>query len=377
MLFQPASRISSAFAMILLLSLSVSPVVAQEGLQTTTGFSVPVPGSGSFEERYSADILDLRRFGYGSVRTKTNQRRPALPGIDHLPVNVHGIAGLLPGSDFLTGLATSFGKLNDGRCLRFFLDLPERGEDVDFEQSFPRLFPSYDEACLLKDLSWVPSELRTVVGILEVRSEPREPFCSVTLTGRRTAVTSRHCFVNRNGGYTTGCQTFHEPGLVVRFLEAPETDYRVEVLSTACSKHEGPYGFEEDLIEIELDRDVDTPAPARWAAAEEPLEESTFWLIGHSRYAREAHVGDWGAAEQFATIRYSPESTCGVLVSHDRCLLHSCQSAPGMSGAGLLRVGDEGVEILGIQTDASAPERDCGAETIRGVNRALRLTASP
>ena len=75
-------------------------------------------------------------------------------------------------------------------------------------------------------------------------------------------------------------------------------------------------------------------------------------------------------------MRYAEQATCGILHVSDACVLHTCQTAPGTSGAGLLSMSeDHVVRLLAVHQGGVEREKKCeGIETnSEEINLAVRV----
>ena len=259
------------------------------------------------------------------------------------------------------------------RTLRRYMAADER---IKLEE----VFADYDTNCLIADVGSIPLSVRSVVGILELFDGTWHPFCTATLVNDRTVITSKHCFVERSTGIrSVGCAYWPTPqGIVVRFLHDLGRAYRLVKLSIQCLNRNERYSVLNDYVEATLGEDVVKSVPARIAQRSNAILPGTsFWSVGYSSYVTEAY-GEKAQPLPLAAIRYAPVETCGVLAATTSCVFHSCQTAPGTSGAGLLREVDGAVELIGVHFGSSEPFAVCGegAPQTKDVNLAIRLYES-
>lgn len=223
--------------------------------------------------------------------------------------------------------------------------------------SFPS---SFDTNCLtpLKDL---PVPLKRVVGIL--LDKDGKAFCSATITGARTVLTSRHCFVRGEDGA-------EEPNLEQLFteqisLQTAEQHHGRDSFSIAAPDAAAlplaPFVASDDYLVLrvkswDLQYQVATD-PVRLPEGKNPIPA---WIIGSNPTL--ADVGQAKTAMDFT--RGSKPQACAILeVSAKGCVYHSCQTGPATSGAGIL-VYDESkpadpVRLLGVHKGPVASAKSC------------------
>ena len=294
-------------------------------------------------------------------------------------------------------LKSEFNKLGDGECGKhadefynqwYYLSSKYKDEVkksgslrqhllTQEQQSLDEKFSNYDENCLSSRLDRIPKEIQRVVGILEVRGNNGKPFCTTTLIGPRTVITSRHCFVEpTRGQQVVGCRALSRPGLSIRFLYDLYKEYKVEgLLDSDCARLAESYSIQNDFIKLELTQDVQNAIPASLVIDKASFKPGTlFWTIGYSDYVAQANPNATSLPKK--AIRYAPRLTCGVLISTKHCIFHSCQTAPGMSGAGLLQQKKGGgIELIGVHVGTSELYKECGHKPLKinNVNLATRL----
>lgn len=284
---------------------------------------------------------------------------------------------------------TKFGNLgtgkSKGKCGSLADEFYENWEELDKKrvsqsltreeiQSLNNKFSEYDNHCLRSDYKHdkhISDRVLKVVGLLVVNDQKKLPFCTVTLIGPDIVITNRHCFITREGGYDTGCWKFFDPGLSVRFLhksqyqdESQEKFYKVKSIlgGKQCNQIQEKYSINNDSIKLKLEEEVLDITPASIIDDYKPITPGTvIWLIGYSEYV---HVINELINHQSEDegVRYSPDGTCAVLSTTEYCIYHTCQTAPRMSGAGMLLTKDNGeVELIGIHVGSSKGlYKECG-----------------
>lgn len=259
-------------------------------------------------------------------------------------------------------------EFRSGTVLRRVLTAPEFAE---LEQAFD----TYDTECLYSNLAQLPEEIANVAGVLEIGGQARRVFCGATLVGPKTAITNRHCFVDpASGEYAAGCKLLVSPGVYIRFLSALDKPYRIMALETPCPRLKREYNVSDDFIRVTLSEPVIGVRPAKiTGASAEVSVGTTFWTAGPSSYVSQTKSTDV-MANPYGSVRFASNPSCIVLTRSLECMLHSCQTAPGTSGAGLLLLGvDREVELIGIHAGASSIASQCGDGTpsLSGVNLAV------
>ena len=276
--------------------------------------------------------------------------------------------------DEFKALVAAFKRLGEGRCreaTRALLALTDDssplqafGADAALDLLRYAAFQSYDAECLSSEIDGIPEEVRRVTGILEV-SHPRhpKPFCTATLVGSDLIVTSRHCFIKSSGVRNAGCLGLRNPGIAVRFLDSSDETHRVDHPHIRCDSSDRPTGTDRDFVYATLARAVANADPAAVVPRSKQIPPgSLFWLVGFSDFAAKADQAS-GRTDPLAAVRYAPRDTCGVLYASGACLLHTCQTGMGVSGAGLLRI-PEGSrpELLAVHAGPARLAANCGPD---------------
>jgi hypothetical protein len=232
---------------------------------------------------------------------------------------------------------------------------------------------AYDRDCLtpLKD---IPLGIQQVTGILITSGGV--PFCSATAVGPKTVITAKHCFFNPTTGRAN--EQFGQ-------LQANQVSFR------ALAKHNGISTFSvragkgavagsafapaADVVLLTV-----TDGPLAHFANLTPAAPSTTpvptWVVGVN-----ALVGDVrSAAPATSFVRGSSPNGCSVVqVPSSGCLVHTCQTAPATSGAGMLEDRANGPPLLlGVHVTSSLEATACGvaAPTSGSLNLAAAVTSA-
>lgn len=251
-----------------------------------------------------------------------------------------------------------------------------RAEDLAALARMPQAIAAsaaYDRDCLAP-LATVPLVVRQVTGILVTTDSV--PFCSATAVGKATIVTAKHCFFDpRTGEPNAQFAELQANQVSYRALE-PKTGINTFTLRAGKGAVAGAFNPASDVVLLTV---TDGPMPhfARVvgnapAATAAPVPT---WIVGLNTL-----VGDIRQARPATDfVRGSSPKGCSVVeVPASGCLVHSCQTAPGTSGAGVLEIQPDGPVLIGVHISSSLDANACGVGAPVGgtLNLAAAITSA-
>jgi Trypsin-like peptidase domain len=152
-------------------------------------------------------------------------------------------------------------------------------------------------------------------------------FCTATRLDSTTLITARHCVMS--GGDTKPEQQVSELDLSTLWFEFPaDEDFRYQVCAFGTKQIDASYEYSNDVVLLKMADPLDKLEPLS-IAERNPVRGTQLVLPGLNLIQLNSDI-------EFRLSR-TRVSGCEVVESQS-CLLHSCQSLPGMSGAPMFAV---------------------------------------
>lgn len=214
---------------------------------------------------------------------------------------------------------------------------------------------SYDRDCLTP-LDRIPQPIKQVVGVLVIQSTP---FCSATIVGRRTIVTSKHCFIDADDGRlleSASALFARQVSFVPLVPHGGRTSFTVAEPATSLPSVAFAPGADYLTLEVKY-WDLEHAATLGAEALDNSKLPLAAWIVGSN-----ATLSDVIAAkEPLALTRGSGPQACSVLqVTANHCIYHSCQTGPKTSGAGVLVLdATNSVRLVGVHKGPMSRARGC------------------
>jgi hypothetical protein len=210
---------------------------------------------------------------------------------------------------------------------------------------------SYDQDCLTP-LDKIPLAVRQVVGVLAARVRPDDelaPFCTATIVGARSILTSKHCFVDADTGAATiyRARLFSEQLSFVPLVPDGGRSTFTMAAPAATVVALRPFGPADDHVVLTVKFwDLSHHASVTSAPVESETLPLAAWIVG-SNFT----LSDTARPRSLLELaRGSAPLACSALeITPGGCIYHSCQTGPATSGAGLLVVErDESIRLVGV-----------------------------
>jgi hypothetical protein len=105
-----------------------------------------------------------------------------------------------------------------------------------------------------------------------------------------------------------------------------------------------------DFIELETEA-FTSPLPKY--RIRPPSEGEELLLLGYYKYSSTVN------SQQNEVLRYGKSGPCRATISNNGCIYYGCQTHQGFSGAPLIHLGQNTIDIIGIHLSTVKDQKDC------------------
>lgn len=205
------------------------------------------------------------------------------------------------------------------------------------------------------------ADLRSRAGLLRIVRRPGETsYCSALLIDARTAVTARHCFFNSDGA--------RFPNKNLSFIRLANDAYEEVPVRISARFDPDPYEtireltVADDFVTIDLGRDFGSLSTLPLNAVPDVYAFDAMFQVGFYNIFFLNGDAEESLIERLRNAYVLDESrSCAAITYSATCIVQLCQSMPQTSGAALIGVRSNRLEILGTLFGAKNRSADCFA----------------
>jgi hypothetical protein len=259
----------------------------------------------------------------------------------------------------------------------------DRVDDIvgrDGKQLLP-LIREYNRTCLTDVARLTPGaladNLALAVGVLRYNADQSiggwGTICTATRITATLVLTAKHCFYDMERETAIRAETLARVAAAAYRFFLPALNRELLVTGIACAADNaqdaaclryGPAGrrqagFGADFVLLTVAAN-DLPIPAVTVGSRGVKPGDAVLLLGFNSFAaieeiaKKQLVDPQGYMPMPAPLRFSRAGTCTVAVVQDVCIVHTCQSSEGTSGAALLQTTDDGaLRVIGLHVAPS------------------------